>query len=190
MTESISRLLFFFKPGGETTSNVNIFKILNINYPGGSCLMNVSEYNQLSILAAATTEQPMKSFTVTAMIIAACLLSGCIPLLVGGAAAGGTYAYVAGEMQVTEEVPLDVLWLASEEALRELELTVVSKDKDGLSGAIRARGSEDKAITVRLEKKAPSVTTIRIRVGVFGDEQYSRLILQKIRQQTPYGNWY
>ena len=121
-----------------------------------------------------------------------CLLvlsSGCVPLLLGSAA-GGAYAYVAGEMQVTEHVPMEVLWIASQEALEDLELQVVSRDKDGLTAAITALGSEEKEIKVRLEKKSASITVIRIRVGIFGDEQFSQLILEKIRQRTPYGDWY
>lgn len=132
----------------------------------------------------------VRAFLTSCILLVSLIAAGCIPLLLGGAAATGTYAYVAGEMQVTEHIPMDVLWVASQEAVEDLELEVTERDKDGLTAALTAVGSEDKEIKVRLEKKAPSVTVIRIRVGVFGDEAFSHLVLEKIRQRTPYGDWY
>ena len=110
--------------------------------------------------------------------------AGCAAVLVGGAVAGagvGTYAYVNGELKDTETVPLDKAWNASQAAMKDLEFPIITKTKDALQAEVKARTSGDKKILVKLKKVSDGVTEIRIRVGTFGDETTSQLILNKTK---------
>jgi hypothetical protein len=104
---------------------------------------------------------------------------GCVAAAVGVGAAG-TIAYVRGDLEVVESYSLDKVYQATETALDELELNVISKSKDALTGTINARDAQDKKVTITLKKVAEQTTSISIRIGTFGDETKSRMIYQKI----------
>lgn len=120
-------------------------------------------------------------------VLAAALLAmggGCAVLLVGGAVAAagvGTYAYVNGELQGDEAVSLDKAYNATLAAMKDLQYPVTNKSKDALQGEVLARNSADKKIQVKLKLVSDGTTEIRIRVATFGDENLSRLILNKIK---------
>ena len=107
--------------------------------------------------------------------------AGCAAVLIGAGAGAGTVGYIAGELKAQEEVSLNKAWSASLKAMAHLEFTVTQKEKDAFTAELTARGSGDKKIQVKLEKKAEKITEIRIRVGLFGDESMSRLILDRIK---------
>ena len=111
--------------------------------------------------------------------------SGCAAVLVGGAAAGGAGAvlYIKGELHSTEDVSLDRAWNATQAAIKDMGFTVTAKDKDAVSAELVALTADNKKISIILNRKADNVTEISIRVGTFGDESMSRLILEKIRKR-------
>lgn len=111
--------------------------------------------------------------------------SGCAAVLVGGAAAGGAGAvlYIKGELHSTEDVSLDRAWNATQAAINDMGFTVTAKDKDAVSAELVALTADNKKISIILNRKADNVTEISIRVGTFGDESMSRLILEKIRKR-------
>jgi len=113
--------------------------------------------------------------------------SGCPALLVGVAAGGaagvGAVKYVGGELRSTEEVSLNRAWKATQKAINDLEFTITSKEKDVFDAQLIPSGAADKKIKVRLKKQSETVTEIRIRIGVFGNEPLSRHILEKIKKR-------
>lgn len=106
---------------------------------------------------------------------------GCAALVIGGAAGAGTVAYVGGELKAVEEVTMNRAWEAANRAMGDLEFVVTSKEKDAFYGELIARGAGDKKIKVKVKKQSDTVTEIKIRIGVFGDESLSRQILDKIK---------
>jgi hypothetical protein len=115
--------------------------------------------------------------------------SGCAVVLLGagGATGAGTVAYVAGELKSSENVSLDRAWNASQAAMGSMGFTMTSKEKDGLSGKLIARGAEDKKVTVKLKEQTDEVTQIGIRIGIFGDKTLSRQVLEEIKK---HGRWH
>ncbi|GBD38815.1 MAG: hypothetical protein KatS3mg078_1474 [Deltaproteobacteria bacterium] len=111
--------------------------------------------------------------------------SGCAAVLLGGGAAAGagTVLYVKGELQSVEEVPLDRAWNAANLAVRDMGFVIGNSEKDDLSGSLTAYTADNKKVQIKLKRRAESITEIRIRVGTFGDESLSRLILEKIRER-------
>lgn len=126
----------------------------------------------------------IKSFlTGLVAVVMLALFSGCAALVVGAAAGAGTYAYVQGELQSTESASLDRTWAATQGAIKELQFTVTTQQKDALLGRLIARTAKDKKIEINLKKTGDHLTEVRIRVGTFGDEELSRLILDKIKSR-------
>jgi len=111
------------------------------------------------------------------------LTNGCVLFLVGGAAAAGagTVLYVDGQLKDTESASLAVVHAATLAGLRDLQIAVINDRSDAISSQVLARTATDRKIEILLAKQSPSGTEIRIRVGTFGDEQLSRLVLEKIK---------
>ena len=125
----------------------------------------------------------MKNIVVLILIVALC---SCVPTVVNRES-GYNVAYVAGQLQARQDKPIDDVWLATQDALVDLGLTVSSKEKDSLTGAIVARGAEDKKVSVSLERLSDNRTMVRIRVGVLGDENLSFAVLDRIENRLGLG---
>ncbi len=50
-----------------------------------------------------------------------------------------------------------------------------------MGGKYIYRNAQDEKITITTESESSETTTLRIRVGLFGDQQKSQLILREIR---------
>ncbi len=127
-----------------------------------------------------------KKYSIMAILgISLLLNTGCAAVLLGGGAAAGagTILYVKGELQSTEDVPIDKAWRATVLAVDDLGFAVTSRKKDAVSARLTALTADNKDVKITLNRKAEEVTHIGIRVGTFGDESLSRLILDKIREQ-------
>lgn len=109
--------------------------------------------------------------------------SGCFVVALGaaGAAGAGTVAYARGQLDATLANGYDQVLAASNRALDELQLVKISEKKDAFSAILIARTAEDKKVEIRIAKEGDTLTTIRIRVGIFGDEEKSRTLLEKMR---------
>ena len=91
-------------------------------------------------------------------------------------------AYVRGDLEAVEAKSLDELYSAAVKAVEELELALISKNKDALSAEIIARDAEDKKIRIKLSSAAEGTTKVTIRVGTFGSQIKSRTIYEKIKE--------
>jgi enolase len=116
-----------------------------------------------------------------ALLSSALAVSGCLALAAGAAAGAGTYAYVQGEMNTTFEAPLDRVWAATQAAMNDLEFPIGERSKDALAGELRANQADGTPVRVRLNRVTDNTTEARVRVGMFGDEQVSRAVLERIR---------
>jgi hypothetical protein len=123
--------------------------------------------------------QIKRIFLVLALLAAAVFSQGCVVVAVGAAAAG-TVAYVQGDLESTEPKNIEVVYSAALLAMEQLELSVISKAKDSLSGEIIARDAQDKKISIRMTASSTQTTKLSIRVGTFGNETKSQQIYQKI----------
>ena len=125
---------------------------------------------------------------VALILLASALVSltgGCLLFVAGAAAGAGAagYAYVNGVLKATEPASLDRVWSASTGAMKDLEYRISKQTKDALTGELIARNASDKKIEIQLKKVSDNSTEISIRVGTFGDENLSRVILDKIKKR-------
>lgn len=123
-----------------------------------------------------------KNLMLVAMLgIALLISSGCAAVLVGGGAGAGTVTYLKGELKTIEEASLNNTWNAAQKAMEDLEFLVESTKKDALAAKLVALRANNKKITIHLRKVSEELTEVKIRVGIFGDESLSRLILDKLK---------
>lgn len=127
-----------------------------------------------------------KWLLITLLGIISLINSGCAAVLLGGGAAAagaGTVLYIKGELQSTEEVSLDTAWIATQTAIKDMEFVTGTTEKDDISAKLIAYTSDSREIQITLKRKTDKLTEIGIRVGTFGDESLSRLILENIRKR-------
>lgn len=120
----------------------------------------------------------------TALMIAAAtiLSSGCVAMVAGGAAAGGT-AYVMGELKVDIEASPSQLRSAIKGAGKDLNLQSISAAGDELDGEYIFRTAGDEKVTIRYQVKTDKIAELGIRVGTFGDRSMSVRINQAIERR-------
>jgi len=131
-----------------------------------------------------------KLFMTVLMASLLVLTNGCFLFVVGAAAGGGAagYAWVNGEVKITEGYSLTQTWDASLAAMQDLQFPVTDKSKDALSGYLTAQTADDKTVKINLKYISNTSTEIHIRVGTFGDESLSRIILNKINSHLTGGS--
>lgn len=112
--------------------------------------------------------------------------AGCTALMVAGAGAAGVagYAYLEGKREKTYPYPITQTWPAVSEAVKSLELPVLQETADGLGARLEGRTAQGEKVAVTLTPKGDA-TEVQIRVGVFGDENASELILAAIEERLP-----
>lgn len=111
------------------------------------------------------------------------LSSGCFVVALGaaGAAGAGTVAYVRGELDASLGSDYERAIEASRRGLEQVQFVIVSEKKDAFTATLVARTAEDKKVEVYLQKAGDKLTSLRIRIGLFGDEEKSRVLLEKIQ---------
>jgi hypothetical protein len=109
--------------------------------------------------------------------------SGCVvPLAVGAAAGYGAYTYAHGDLDGLANAGVDRTWRATLAAMDQLELAVREQHKEATRARVRAVAADGAEVRVSLERRSGDFTRINVRVGTFGDESRSRLIIDTIRQ--------
>lgn len=111
------------------------------------------------------------------------LFSGCVPLVIGGAAAGagtaGTYFYINGELKTDYSASFDDVWAACEKTIADMRGIEVMPDKEIAKGTISTIINDEK-VRFDVTYKAKNLTTVSIRVGVLGNKLSSQLLHDKI----------
>lgn len=107
-------------------------------------------------------------------------MSGCAALVAGGAAAGGTYAYMSGWLERTYQAPLDEAYQASLGAAQELGMEVVEREQELGKASIQAERN-DTTYWIELNSTDGDMTEIRVRAGLLGDEEASQRVHEAIQ---------
>jgi Protein of unknown function (DUF3568) len=113
--------------------------------------------------------------------------TGCGLFLGAGAvgATAGTTVYLNGEEYSAYSVPMEKVWKASEDVIAEMEMKVTRKSIDNMdrNRFLKGKMKDGKDFEISLEAKAPDVTVVKVRVGIFGDETGSKKIQDAIAQK-------
>jgi len=112
----------------------------------------------------------------------ATLGTGCRALVLVGGFDANAIVFVEGELQSTEPTALAEVAHACRLAIETLGYDEVMTHRDEEEVRWQAQTAGGDPVEIRLMPKSGKRTTLRIRVGVIGDEARSRLVLEQIRQ--------
>ena len=107
---------------------------------------------------------------------------GCGALILPGAAATSPITFTTGELHSTEEVSLGELDDACKAAIERLAYEKLDVSREADQVRFRARTTGGEPVDLHLFARGPLRTELRIRIGLFGDETTSRLVLEEVRQ--------
>ncbi len=107
-------------------------------------------------------------------------VSGCVPLMVGAAAGAGGIVWVKGTLRQDIDRPLDEVYEASKNALKDLDLPILLDRMDQLSAILESETADKQRVWIKMKHVSSKITRLSVRVGALGDEVKSREILQTI----------
>lgn len=116
-------------------------------------------------------------------------MGGCAaPVIVASAglsvAQYGASSYMNGKLEAARRVPMDVAFEAGVAAMAPLGFEPTEVREPGEHGAYLATRQHDgTAITIRFTRISSEVSKVEVRVGLFGDQTLSRLIMANIDGQ-------
>ncbi len=119
-----------------------------------------------------------------AMLVVLAMVSvaaaGCVVAAIGAATAG-TVVFVRGEIQSYFDSDVQTIYDATVAAMGDLKLLTIEQSHDALSARVIARNTEDQKVEVKVDGSDRSIVKVSIRVGFWGDEAQSRVVLDRIR---------
>ncbi len=120
---------------------------------------------------------------ISVVLLVALLSTGCaLAVLATGAGLGvGTYAWYKGELKRTYPATYDAVWIAANDSLHSLEMSVVGENRDALKGTIMAKRANGSDVRVDVKYLTESTTEVAIRVGLIGDRPVSTRIHETIQ---------
>jgi len=119
------------------------------------------------------------------MIVLVCvgLLMGCRSAVLTPEGTEATYSKAEGVLRSTLEASVTDVVNATNATLEDLELVGVDSTVDRLKGKITARLAVGTKVSINLEAVDFDSTTIRIKVGTFGDKSISMQIFRNIEKR-------
>lgn len=115
------------------------------------------------------------------------VLSGCVVAAVVGigvvvAAGAGVVVYIKGNLTQTVNAPQMKVHDAAVKALKDLRLPLLSDQTDQMTTKMTSQFPDGTEVWLTFEAVSYQSTKITVRVGIMGEEQRAREILQKIQK--------
>lgn len=110
-------------------------------------------------------------------------LWGCAAVIGGVVGVGlgvGTYKYIEGSVEKDYPIAYNTAWDTTNTGLANLYMSVSNSVNEGTKGKIEAVRKDGVKVTIKLDDKGQSVTTINIRVGFFGNRKDAERIHEEI----------
>ena len=124
----------------------------------------------------------------TVCVLAALMLAMCgcgRPTIIGSDAA----VYSGGKLYAVAGKDLNSVYLATQKALKQLELEIVEQAKDIFIAKIVAKAADGKKITIWIEPGPDDSSKLSIKAGkILGEEDRSRVVYKQIQQNLGTGS--
>ena len=120
---------------------------------------------------------------VTWLVVLSALCScGCwfAVAAVGAGVGAGTYRFIRGQLEVAYPCEYQETWSATLAALESLEMRKKSANKDAFGGTIEAARADGTGIKIVVTPITSASTSVKIRVGFFGNRAMSEMIADEI----------
>ena len=109
-------------------------------------------------------------------------MSGCIALLAGAAGGAGTAGWLSGKLTQEFNASFEKAIEATTSALDSLFLDITKKTVKEDVAQVMAEYHDERTIWIDIFPISDSMSSVSVRVGMIGDEEASRKILNKIEQ--------
>lgn len=119
------------------------------------------------------------------LIILAFLLMniyGCVALLAGAVGGAGTGVWLSDKLTQEVNVPSDKCLSAVKSALKALRLQITKETVKEEVAQVMGKYSDGRTIWIDINRVSQRVSRIEVRVGVPGDKEAARKILDKINR--------
>jgi hypothetical protein len=118
------------------------------------------------------------------MALSATLFSqmGCVAAAVGAAAGAGAVVYLKGTLEETVSYSAPTVYRAAIAALQDLKVPILEDRHDNLNAELKAKFADNTHLWIWIDSVSSSATTLKIRVGTFGEENRSRQVLDAIHR--------
>jgi cytochrome c-type biogenesis protein CcmE len=121
------------------------------------------------------------------LVIGFFLISACGPevLVLGGivGSGAGTYYFINGELATDYSAPFDKVWSACEKTVADIRGKDVQPKREIGTGSIHTV-IEDENVKISVNYKNKNLTSVGIRVGLFGNKLSSQLLHDKIYENV------
>ena len=114
-----------------------------------------------------------------ALLPAVAGLTGCVSSTTSTPAGTVVYAYRSLDATLAEDYSRVVD--ATRQAIKDLEFSKVTENKDAFTAIFEAHTALDKTVEITVTNTGKNLTSIKIRVGVIGDQPMSSAVLDKIK---------
>ena len=99
------------------------------------------------------------------------------------AAQAGTMAFANGDLETAQRVPLGAAFAAAHRALDRLALPIEKETLYPEVAFLTATLGDGRRIKIVLERESPVLTKFTLRVGAFGDQPISRVVMTQIQEE-------
>lgn len=123
-------------------------------------------------------KQKLTLYFLCAGAVFACL--GCVPLIVGAAAGAGGISYFKGAYEKNFDKPLEQVYRATVNAIIKQSMTITKEKVQKHSAVVEFSSNNGKSGKIEITALTERASKISVRVGLFGDEALSRIILNSV----------
>lgn len=109
------------------------------------------------------------------LMILILLSTGCAAIVIGGAAAVGTYTYVSGQLVSAYNANLETTYRAAIAGCESLNLPIYNHEFNLSTASITTKDG-DKDVWISIKAQTSTTTEVAVRVGYLGDEFASKRI--------------
>jgi len=119
------------------------------------------------------------------LLVGLLFITACVETMLlglGGMAAIGTYKWVEGTMEKDYPRPMQDVWNATLAAAKTLNLKIGSQQYGALESKLEGVQPPDSTVKVQLIARPNQITTVKIRFGMMGNQDYSAYFHRQIMQ--------
>jgi len=109
--------------------------------------------------------------------------SGCFALLLGGAAGAAGVVYIQGVLEQNFDRNIKDVHEAALKTMKAQEIYVSSDVLNYADAEIKGEYEDGEAVTVNVKALTEKSSKLKIRVGVFGDEIKSNVLMRAIEKK-------
>lgn len=126
--------------------------------------------------------KPAKLLTMVCIYAMLLTQTGCL-LAAAAAGTGATVAYVSGDLNTSVDAAPNRVAAATEAAMKNLELRIISNESSSVDARIVARTATDKKLTVTAKASGSNSSQLSVRAGTFGDDALQARLLEEIKKE-------